>query len=185
MIPIGISIIILSLSYSLNWKKNYNQHQIVFYSLKKNIAIAYLSKGYSVIVSDIEDSDKLVSFSLLPTVKSRGSHKELFFEDDAKFSGDSYAGDKNYYQFADYRILKWNKNFDDVEFAKDLKVSAVLISGNPKINIAKIASCVSFTRIIIGADNPDYKIKRWVGEAKKMNFPYYVLKKNPALIVNL
>ena len=185
MIPISISIVILSLSYSLNWKKNYNQHQIVFYSLKKNMAIAYLSKGHSIIVSDIEESHKLAGFSLLPTVKSRGSRNELFLKDDAKFTSDSYAGDKNYYQFATYRILKWDKNFDEVEFAKDLKVSAVLISGNPKTSITKIASCLSFTMIIIGADNPDYKIERWVREAKKMNVPYYILKKNPALIVNL
>ncbi|MBC7757562.1 MAG: ComEC family competence protein [Phormidesmis sp. FL-bin-119] len=185
MIPIGVSIVILSLSYSLNWKKNYNQHQIVFYSLRKNIAIAYLSKGHSIIVSDIEESNQLSAFSLLPTVKSRGSRNELFLKDDAKFSNNSYAGDKNYFQFATYRILKWDKNFDEVEFAEDLKVSAVLISGNPKTSIAKIASCLNFTKIIIGADNPDYKIERWVRELKKMNVPYYILKKNRALIVNL
>lgn len=185
MMPIGGSLIILSLSFSLNWKRSYDESLIVFYSLKKNIAIAYLFKGHSIIVSDIEDSDRLVSFSILPTVKRMGSSKELFYNDDERFSGNTYAGDKNYYQFATFRILKWNKNFDDVEFATDLKVSAVLISGNPKITIAKIASCVSFKRIIIGADNPDYKIEGWVEEAKKMKFQYYLLKKNPALIVNL
>ena len=185
MIPIAASLIILSLSFSLNWKKSYDESQIVFYNLRKNTAFAYISKWQSIIVSDIENSEKLVSFSLLPTVKSRGSRNELFFKDDAKFYGDSYAGDKNYYQFGTYRILKWDKIFDDVEFTKDLKVSAVLISGNPKITIAKIASCVSFKRIIIGANNPDYKIEGWVEEAKKMKFQYYLLKKNPALIVNL
>jgi len=184
MIPIA-SIIILSLSFSLNWKRSYDESQIVFFSLKKNIAIAYLSKGHSIIVSDIEESNKLASFSLLPTVKSRGSRNELFFKDDAKFSGDSYAGDKNYYQFAAYRILKWNKNFDDVEFKKTLSVSVVLISGNPNITIDKIGSCVNFSRIIIDSNNTDYKIRTWVAQASKMNLSYYVLKKNPALIVNL
>lgn len=185
MIPIGTSLIILSLSFSINWKKNYNQNQIIFYNLRKNTAVAYLSKGQSIIVSDVENSDKLLSFSLLPTVKSKGSHSELFFKNDLSFSGDSYAGDMNFYQFADFRILKWTKSFDDFEFTKTINVSAVLISGNPNITIEKIVSCVEFSRIIMDANNSDYKIKRWIADAKKMNLPYYVLKKSPALIVNL
>ena len=185
LIPIGAAILILSTSFSLKWKRNYNQHLIVFYNVRKNTAVAYVAKGQSIIVSDIENSNKLVTFSLLPTVKSKGSKSEIFFNTNSKFSGDLYAGDKNFYQFADYRILKWNKNFDDVEFTKALSVSVVLISGNPNITIDKIVSCVNFSKIIIDSNNTDYKIRTWVAQLKKMNLSYYVLKKNPALIVNL
>ncbi len=184
-IPIWISIFLLAISFSCNWKRNYDQHQIIFYNARKNNAFAYLSKGQSIIVSDAERSDKLVRFSLLPTVKSRGSGREVFFKDDTTFFGDSYYGHKNFYQFAAFKILKWDKNFNDVEFTKKLIVSAVLICDNPNITIHKIVSTIQVSTIIIGSTNTNNRIEGWVKEAKKMNIPYYVLKKNSAFIVNL
>lgn len=185
MFPIGIFILILSLSLIVNWKRKYDLHHLIFYNLRKHSAIAYLTKGQSVIVSDVENSDKLVSFSILPAVKSKGSRTELFFAGNTKFSGETFFGERNFYQFAGYRIFKWDKEFDDVIFTGTLNVSAVLISGSPKVSLEDIKSCLDFKIIIIDANNPDYKIKRWVIDAKKRKLPYYVLKKNPALIVNL
>ena len=185
MFPIGISLLILSSSFIFNWKRKYDQHQLIFYNLRKHSAFAYLSKGQSVIVSDVEYSDKLVSFSILPAVKSKGSRSEFFFTGSSKFSGKTYFGEKNFYQFAGYRIFKWDREFEDVKFTGTLNVSAVLISGSPKVSLEDIQSCMDFKIIIIDANNPDYKIKRWVEDAKKMQIPYYVLKKNPALIVNV
>lgn len=185
LLPIAALMIILSISFSLSWARNYNKHQIVYYNLRKNTGMAYVFKGRSVIISDIDPSDKLMSFSLLPTVKSRGSRKEMYYSDEANFSGGTYSGAKNFYQFGSYRILRWNRNLDNTEFSKRLTVDVVLISSNPRITIKQIASCLNFNNIIIDANNPDYKIEGWVAEAKKMNHPYYVLKKNPALIVNL
>lgn len=185
MISISICIIILSTSFSLNWTRSYHQDQIVFYNLGRNTAFSYISKGESIIVSNVEFSDKILSFSILPAVKSLGSRRELFFREGVQFSGDSYAGDENFYQFASYRILKWDKNFNDVDFQGTLSVSAVLISDNPNVTLEKIVSCVKFSRIIMNSNNSEYNIRRWVAEAKKMELSYYVLKKNPALIVNL
>ena len=185
VIPIAASLFFLSLSFCFKWKKSYDQNQIIFYNLRKNTAIAYLSQGRSIIVTDIESSDKLVNFSLLPAVKSKGSRREILINNQVKFAGEYFAGNKNFYQFADFRILKWTKNFDYFEFKKIISVSVVLISGNPNISIEKIVSCVKFSRIIIDSNNTDYKINEWVAEAERMNLQYYVLKKSPAFIVNL
>jgi len=185
MLPIAVCLIILSVSLSLNWAENFNQDRIIFYNLRKKTGIAYISQGRSIIISDIEPSDKLINFSLLPAVKSRGSHKEILYASDDVFSGDSYSIDNNFYQFGSYRILRWNKNFDNITFLKTLIVDAVLLSGNPRITIKQVATCLDFNTIIIDANNPDHKIERWVAEAKELNHSYYILKKNPALIVNL
>ncbi|MEJ7694991.1 ComEC/Rec2 family competence protein [Daejeonella sp.] len=184
-LPIVVLTIFLCSNLSWTWLRNEKQHQIIFYNLKKKTGIAYLSQGKSIIVSDVDQSDKLVHFSLLPAVKMKGSQSELFYNPRETFSEDSYAADRNFYQFGSCRIFRWDKSFDNTEFTKALAVDVVLISGNPRTSIRQIAACLSFKRIIIDANNPDYKIDRWVVEAKGMGYKYYVLKKSPALIVNL
>lgn len=182
-----IVVLIIFVCTSFSWVgiRNYNQHQIIFYNLKTKSGIAYVSQGKSIIISDVDQSDKLINFSLLPAVKMKGSRSELFYNEKEAFSGRSYAGDKNFYQFGSCRIVRWDRSFSNREFSKTLAVDVVLISGNPRISIRRIAACLDFTKIVIDANNPDYKIDRWIAEAEEMEFNYYVLKKSPALMVNL
>ncbi len=185
MLPISVLLILLCSSFSWNWIRNGQRHEIVFYNLRKKTGIAYIFKERSIIISDVDQSDKLMSFSILPTVKSKGSHEEIFYPVNKVFAGGSYSEEQNFYQFGNYKILRWDRSFENMKFSKSLTVDAVLISGNPRITIDQIASCLKFTRIIIDGKNPDYKIQRWGTDARKMNAPYYVLKKNPALVIKL
>ncbi len=183
--PIAALTIFLFSSFSLTWIRHYDQHQIIFYNLKRRSAIAFIYEGKSIIISDVDQSDKLITFSLSPVVKSQGSRIEAFYDQSDAFSGDLYSGDQNFYQFGSYRILRWSENFDNIKFLERLTVDVVLISGNPRVSIGQIASCLNFTQIVIDSNNPDHKVNRWIAEAEEMECKYYVLKKNPALIVNL
>lgn len=183
--PIAIFLILLSSSVSWNWIKNNSRHQILFYNLRKNSGIAYLAQGRSIVITDVDTFDKQIDFSLLPAVRSLGSSSVKIYNNSDVFTGIDYFGDQNYYQFGAYRLMLWNKNLDNADFSKKLSVDAVLITGNPRITIKGIASHIDFERIIIDSNNPDYKIDKWVVEANELNQSFYVLKKNPALIVNL
>jgi competence protein ComEC len=177
--------VMLFSSFSLRRIMHYNLHEIVIYNVRQHTGLAYIFKSQSVIISDLPGSDKLMDFSILPTVKSKGSQHEVFHLAGEVFKGRFYLGSPNFYQFADYRIVKWDKTFDNIRFSRNLKVDAVLISGNPGTTLEDIKASLSFNRIIIEANNPDYKIQRWVSEANEMGIPYYVLKNNPALVVRL
>ncbi|HEY1010894.1 MAG TPA: hypothetical protein VGE58_12320, partial [Daejeonella sp.] len=98
---------------------------------------------------------------------------------------DSYAIAPNFYQFADYRILRWNKNLDKLCFSTILKIDAVLISGSPNTTVENIRASLRFNRLIIEANNPDYKVKKWVSEAKLLNLRCDVLKRRGALVIDL
>ncbi len=177
--------IILCLSFNLRWVRNSSLQQIVFYNLRKNTAMAYIFDHKSVIISDLDKSDKLMSFSVLPAIKKKGSGYEMFHDSGDTFESKFYTGDPNFYQFANYRILRWNSDFDNTSFSTILKIDAVLISGSPNTTLKDIKASLDFTRLIIDANNPDYKVEKWVSEAKKLNIPCDVLKNNPALVIEL
>ncbi len=185
LLPFAGFLILLCSSFSFSWLRNNSRVEVIYFNLRKNSAVAYLKAGRSIIVSDVASSDKLSDFSLVPGVQSRGSEEETFYRTDQSFSGRTYTGLRNFYQFGDYRLIRWDKGLDHQRFLRPLKVNAVLVSGNPATTIKEINSCLDFSMLILDANNPVYKIDRWVAEAKEMNLSYYVLKKNPALIVKL
>ncbi|MGV3685684.1 MAG: ComEC/Rec2 family competence protein [Daejeonella sp.] len=183
--PAIFLIVILCISFNVRWLANSKLNQIIFYALRKNTAIAYISDHRSVIISDLDKSDNAMGFSVMPAVKSRGSECERFHHSGDTFEDDSYAIAPNFYQFADYRILRWNKNLDKLCFSTILKIDAVLISGSPNTTVENIRASLRFNRLIIEANNPDYKVKKWVSEAKLLNLRCDVLKRRGALVIDL
>ena len=177
-------IVVLMISFTVQNMINYRRHELIFFSLRKNTAIAYIYRGKSIIVSDINASDKLIAFSIKPVLEKRGYTDGLFLDTTLRFSGASYAGDPNFLQFANFRILRWNRKFDDLTFSGKLKVDVILLSGNPRKKLADIKTCIDFSKVLIDGTNPDYKIKAWQSEAVEMNIPCYILKKNPAYILS-
>ncbi|SKB42156.1 ComEC/Rec2 family competence protein [Daejeonella lutea] len=184
-LPIALLLLVLTLNICRESISNFTQQRIIFYNLKKKSGIAFVTRSRSIIISDINPGEKLLNFSLLPAVKSFGSGQERFYNESESFSTHDYFGTSNFYQFGRIRIIKWDKNFDGRSFSHGLAADIVLISNNPNISLNQIASYLTFKKIVIDATNPDYKIKRWIAEANKHGYKYYVLKKNPALVLNL
>lgn len=184
-LPLVTLVLLLCLSISLSWIKKYDRTQLVFYNLKRKSGLAYIHHDRSIIVTDVDPNDKQFNFLILPAVKKQGSRQQEVYNETENFSGKTYIGCPNFYQFGSCRIVKWDKNFDDTRFSVKLAVDLVLVSGNPRAGIREIASLLEFKQLIIDANNPEYKIKTWVEEARLLGCKYYVLKKNPALVITL
>ena len=185
LFPIYALLIVFCASISIINYNNFNRHEIIFFNVRKHTAMAHLYRGRSVIISDLGASDKLTEWSILPTLQSKGSENEVFFNTSQSFSGPVYFGEQNFYQFANFRILRWNMDYDNVKFIHKIKVDAVFISGNPRVRLQDIEMSIKFSSLIIDANNSDYNIHDWVSAAREMNIPCYVLNKNPAYVIML
>ena len=177
--------LILTASFSVKNILNYKRHELIFFSLRKNTAIAYLYRGRSIIISDLEPLDKLLAYSVKPALESRGDPEYLFFGAGEHFSGKSYWSKGDFLQFGDFRILRWTKDFNGFSITGNLKVDAILLNGGPDDKLQDIRSFVNFNRVLIDGTNPDHKIQAWRSEAGKLNIPCHVLKKYPAYVVKL
>ncbi len=185
LFPLSAFLLILTACFSFTTWINHNRHEMIFFSLKKNSVLAYLFQGKAIVISDLDSLNQLHSFSTLPVLEARGQSVEKFFASGSGFAGASYFANANFLQFADFRLIKWDRNFKNFLFTGRLKVNTVLISGNPTVTLSGIKTCIDFDSIIIDGTNPDYKIREWEIEAARMKIPCYVLKKNPAYIVKL
>lgn len=160
-----------------------HQSTLIFYSLRKNTAIAHLSASKAVVVTDLADTDKTFQFSIKPSLGKAKTEKSYPLNRD--FQEAHTAAKGPFLQCGEHVIFRWTPNLNTLHWTKKVKVNTVLISQNPKLKLHKLKSMLQFDCLLIDASNSDYNIHRWVEEAQKLNLRFLVLKKSPALVLNL
>ena len=164
---------------------NLDHKELVFYSLRKNSAIAYQNQGKSILITDLDLTDKTWSFSINPSLDQSGAVIQKVFPLSSSYNTNNFLQSGNFIQCGNFKILRWDKGFNRTLFSKFITVDVLLLSGNPKIELATLVKSVRFKTLLIDATNPDYKIKIWSDDAKLLGLEYRVLKKSPAYIVKL
>ncbi|MBC7745093.1 MAG: ComEC/Rec2 family competence protein, partial [Flavobacterium sp.] len=157
--------------------------ELIFYSLRKNSAIAYIQHKNAYLINDLGNDEKTMQFSLKPVLDSRGVKliKNITFQD--TISDISFRSSPIQMTFGNTRVLRWSRRMDNLTFSQIIRTDIVLISGNPKTSISNIKRNVAFTMLLIDATNPDYKISKWKVEADSLKIPVRILKKSPAYIL--
>ncbi|SDL69243.1 competence protein ComEC [Daejeonella rubra] len=176
---------ILAGSFSLKSIQNFKRQELIFFSLRKNTAIAYLHQGRSIIITDIKPSDKLFNYSIKPSISSRGINESIVLDPEQQFSGINYWSDSDFMQFGNFRILRWRNEFNNLLLNRRIEVDMLLLSKGAAQELQYIKERVDFKTVIIDSSNPEYKIKAWLREAKNLDISCISLKKYPAYIVKL
>lgn len=180
-----ISGMILFMSISLDRILNFKKEELIFFSTRRNSAIAYSRGAKCIVLADFDSSDRSFSYSIKPALESRGHTDITLLNIDSTLRGDSYWSDSNFMQFGNFRMLRWDRKISLPKSGERLRVDILVLSHNPVHKLADINAFVEFKKILIDPTNSDYKIKSWISEAAKLNVSAYVLKKSPAYIIKL
>ncbi len=177
--------IILFMSVSLDQILNLRREELIFFSLRQKSAIAYLKRGKCIVLADLDSSDRTFSYTIEPSLESRGISDIDFINIESPQRTDSYWSDSNFMQFGNFRVLRWDRKISLPTSAEKLGVDILILSHNPIQKLTEISSFVEFNKVLIDPTNSDYKIRDWLSEAAKLNISVYVLKKSPAYIIKL
>jgi competence protein ComEC len=180
-----ISVLLLSISTSYKSIQNYTREELIFYSLRKNTAIAYLYQGKAVVISDIESLDKLINYSIKPILLSKGTDEIHYVGIDKQQSGNRYCLGVEFMQFGNFRVIRWKNDFNNLALSNKIDVDVVLIQNIKFTDLSNLKKRVNFKTLILESDIPDYTIQKYLEEAKKLKINCLSLKKNPAYIVEM
>ena len=179
------SILLLATSTSHRIISNNQNQELIFYSLRKNVALAYVNNGKAYLISDLSNDDKTISFSIKPALESRGISQINNLRLADSFSDQALQVSNNYMQFGNFKVFRWDQKMNNQVFKRRLKSDIILLSGNPKVNLSALKDQTRFSMILIDATNFDYRIKQWKAEAARLKIPIRVLKKSPAYVLNM
>lgn len=78
-----------------------------------------------------------------------------------------------------------DENLNDKQIRGKAKLSCLWLTGNNKFDLQELSKQIQYKTIIIDATNKDYKIVAFKAFAENNGIPSYILKKNPAYLINL
>jgi competence protein ComEC len=92
--------------------------------------------------------------------------------------------DKQFVQFNNNKYAFIRKNADLISSVNTLKLHGVVISGGYDLDISALKNAFNFDILIFDSSVPDYKLKKWEEECKRLNLTYYNVKEQGAYIEN-
>jgi len=165
--------------------KVFRQRKIIFFSLRKNYAAAFINGKEAVLVSDLASKDKNYTFSVEPSLSQLQIDKINFIS----LKNDTVLGHfilkNNQIAFFQYKMLLADENLNHKAINGKANFSSLWLSGNTKFDLAQIHPEIKFKSAIIDATNKDYNIQILKKEMENNGIDVYILKKNKAYLVQL
>lgn len=186
LLTASIYLLILFQGYSTYSKVSaMQQRKIVFFTLRKNYAAAFIDANKAILLTDLTPDDKNFQFFVKPGLDKMQVEDVLFLKWEQDTTLNTFAKKDNQLVFHDYKILLADQKFNYKKIIGSPSYNSIWIHQNVKKSIADLKSEIRFSTLLIDASNKDYKIKSFEEEANKFKIEHYTLKKNASYLVNL
>lgn len=180
-----LSLLIFQSVNSIQQLRVFAQREIIFFTLNRNYAAAFVYGSSAVLLSDLEPQDKSFHLVIQPTLAQKGIKNIHAFNWNTDTLIAPFFKKEQQIYFYQYKILLVDHRLDPTKISKPTVFSAIWLHNNPKVNIATLPQILSFKTLIIDASNKDFNIDLYRREANKIKLQNHVLKKNKAYLVDL
>ncbi|WP_316799412.1 ComEC/Rec2 family competence protein [Pedobacter frigidisoli] len=180
---------IFYLTYSLmisyrEWKIM-QQKKIIFFSLRKNYAAAFITGRHTVLVTDLAAGDNIYLSAVKPALEQAYTNKTEFFKLNENIVRPYFIQKNHQIIFNKYRIMIIDECFNDKQIRGKAKLSCIWLTGNNQFDLQKLSKQIEYKNLVIDATNKEYKIVAFKAFAENNRVSSYILKKNPAYLINL
>lgn len=161
------------------------QKKIIFYSLRKNYAVAFITGKHAVLLTDLDANDKNFQFFVQPALEQSHITKTIFITTKKDTIFEHFVLKDKQIAFYGHKILLLDESLNYKNLFLNGKFDNIWITGNTKFKLDNLPKEIQYKNVIIDATNKDYKIEIFKTFAKNNKVEHHVLKKNPAYLVQL
>lgn len=186
LLIIGLSLLIVFQCYATFKKVSaLKQSKVLFFSLRKNYATAFIDSKKAILVTDLKPEDKNFQFFVQPALDKMQVEDVLFVKWEQDTLVNAFVKKNHQIKFHQYQILLIDRTFNYKKIEGLPKINTIWLHQNPKQEINNLRSSVIFNSLIIDATNNDYNIEKFRLEANKIKVQHHILKKNNSYLIDL
>jgi len=163
----------------------FHQQKIIFFTLRKNYAAAFITGKESILVTDLKITDKNYDFFVKPALTQLQINNICFVNLKKDTVLKNFILKNNQLVFHNYKIFVADERLNYKKLSGSVTFSSLWISGNTRFKLEGLAPEIKYKNLIIDATNKDYKIEMLKKTAKNNHLDFYILKKNKAYLVQL
>lgn len=157
---------------------------VVFYSLRNKMAVSFIRSGNVTVLTDLKKDDQLTSYSVMPLINSQNLNLESFIPFPATRKSSDLFLSAHFCQFKSWKLIIYDQCYKTFPSDLPVAVNAILLHDNPPVKLDELIKKIKFSFLIIGSENTNYQIKKWIKEAEALDIQYYNLKTERALCLN-
>ncbi|EOR95662.1 competence protein [Arcticibacter svalbardensis MN12-7] len=154
---------------------------VVFYSLKNQMAIAFIRRGQVTVLSDLKKDDPISNYSIMPLINNQNLNLESFTPYPTTYRTADLFFRGHCCQFKSWKLLIYDRSYQQGVSQLPVVVNAILLHDNPSVEMTELMKNYKFNYLIIGSKNANYKIEQWTKDAEQLGLTYYILKNQKAL----
>jgi competence protein ComEC len=161
------------------------QRKIIFFSLKRNYAAAFITADSAYLLTDLASSDKNYDFNIRPALDQLQISKIRVIKWKDTLTSRTLVKNRYQLSFHTYRLMLINDDFKQLQIRQMPKFNAVWFHHNPKKRIVALSKEVNFKLLLIDGTNKEYLIKKFKSDVNKVGIAHYTLHKNKAYLIDL
>ena len=161
------------------------QRKIIFFSLKRNYAAAFIKGEKAVIITDLQISDKSFAFFIRPALDQHKVTDIKILPWSATFRTEGLEIDSHKIIFHQYNILKFDAYFKGKLIKNKPRFDLLWLHDNPDFRPRELSRLIEFNAVVADASNKPYKLKYYTDSINLFQMPYHVLKKNKGYLIDL
>ena len=177
-----VSLISLLLFTSIwTWGKInlYKQQKMIVYNVPKHRAVDFITNNKYYFFGDAEMKidGALQNFNLKP---SRVLYQMTLVKDSMVYPEGAYS----ICNFKNKKVIFMDKPIEFAETENPIMVDVLVISKNPKTDIAKLTSVIKPNIIVLDGSNSLWKITQWKKECEELHLQHFITGEQGAFVLN-
>lgn len=162
-----------------------HQQKIIFFTLRKNYAAAFIKGRQVVLLTDLSADDRNFQFFIKPALEQFQVNMIALICLKQDTTLHHFIKENNQIIFDNYKILVVDASLNYKKIKIKGKFSSLWLTGNTKFKLENLPEEIEYQHLIIDATNKDYKIAAFKTFADNNKIEPHILKKNPAYLIHL
>ncbi len=173
----ALTLILLQTTVGFKKIRAVKQEEIVFFSLRKNYAVAFINGTKGVLVTDLLKGDKNFDFFVRPALDQKQIKNISFVKWKEDFKNTYFVKQENQIQFKENSLLLLDETFNYKKLIGNPNFDFVWMHNSPKQYLNLLKEDVHFNALLLDATNKDYVLSNFKKQAKELNLNTHTLKK--------
>ena len=179
------TLLIVQITFSYQKFKSFKQQEIVFFSLRKNYAAAFVNGTESILITDLTAEDRNFEFFIKPALDQKKVKNIHFLDWDDEFHSRNFIKKDHQIIYKNKHFLLMDEKFNAKKLSQNPSFDFIWMHNNSKQQLSQLKEEVKFSNLIIDASNKDYLIAKFEKHADSLKVVVNVLKKQVSLTLNL
>lgn len=158
-------------------------NSLVFFNLKKNSGIMFKSGRKSVVLTNADDKNPSINYTLQPCLDSNLINEARFIPLNKTVNTAYCRKAGNYIQFLDKSVLLIDSNFNYAPLHNRIKADYLFVTGSSYPDLNLLAKSYVYTTVIADANNSNQSIERLRLQTLKQHKYFVCLKRNKSFVV--